>query len=95
MTDHSDIVKRLRNFGAANTNNAKAGVGSTFFDAAVVIEDLASKVELLAAEVKWLRLLDSEHKDNCPCPDLALRGMYRSKARDSRRATDAAFKELP
>lgn len=57
------------------------------------ISALEAALKAALAECEAWRLVDSESRDQHPCPDLALRAEYRRKARLKKEATDAARKE--
>ncbi len=53
----------------------------------------ARRVRELEEALSWAAKLDSEHKDNCPVPDLGLRAMYRQKWREAYARAALAGKE--
>lgn len=78
MTKYEDIAQQLESIGISNE--------VLVLNAAGCIRELESTCRVLAEECAAWRRVDSEHRDNNPCPDLCLRKDYLDAAR--RRAND-------
>jgi hypothetical protein len=80
-----DIVQRLRNRG--HRIDLEAATTIEALREAVAARDEAIRV-LGEAQAAWLSV-DSEHRDNNPCPDPCLRKNYLDRARKASKAVNA------